>query len=715
MRKSLRTRLTVYFIALVMVPLLLVGAIGTWQAYTTQSRQALDTQSQIAKRVAEQVETFIQQRESELRSLGNVSGLANATSEQQNFLLSNLFASQTVYQELTLVNSVGQELTYLSRSAVVSGSDLGSRKGADEYEQPKATDQTYFSPVSFDPDTGEPSMTIAVPLKDLRSGNLRYVLIAKFRFKPVWDLMAQADVIGGGIVYMTDSNYFVVAHPNPSIVLSKTQANLPAVNSFAPGLSGNDAAIARESIRFNQQTFNIVAEQPATEALALAINNTILTVSITLAALVVAGFLGVLAARQITNPIGELAETARIISEGDLTRAPRVTSRDEIGALAAAFNSMTIQLRELISSLEQRVAARTKDLAAVAEVGTATATVLETKSLLQAVADLSKERFNLYHSHIYLLDDAGETLVLASGAGEAGRKMVAKGHSIPLGREQSLVARAARERKGVTVNDVTQAPDFLPNPLLPDTRSELAVPMIVGDKLIGVFDVQSDQVGRFTESDISVQTALASQVAVALQNVRQFEQSQLSEARFRAVTETASDAIISADEHGNIIYLNPTAQDIFGFSEEEAIGQSLKIIMPLQFHHLHESGINRYLQTREPHVIDQTVELVGRHKDGREFPIELSLASWEAGENTFFTALIRDITERKKNEETLEQRARQQETLNLITQKIQSAATVESAMQVAARELGHALGQKPTMVTLAPASLADERKAITRE
>jgi signal transduction protein with GAF and PtsI domain len=87
------------------------------------------------------------------------------------------------------------------------------------------------------------------------------------------------------------------------------------------------------------------------------------------------------------------------------------------------------------------------------------------------------------------------------------------------------VARAARERKGVTVNDVTQEPDFLPNPLLPNTRSELAVPMIAGSNLIGVFDIQSDEVGRFTNSDIDIQTTLAAQVSTSIQNVRSFEQS----------------------------------------------------------------------------------------------------------------------------------------------------------------------------------------------
>ena len=141
------------------------------------------------------------------------------------------------------------------------------------------------------------------------------------------------------------------------------------------------------------------------------------------------------------------------------------------------------------------------------------------------MVDLTKERFNLYHSHIYLLDDKGENLVLTAGAGEPGRIMVTEGRSIPLSREQSLVARAARERKGVTVNDVTQAADFLPNPLLPDTRSELAVPMVVGGNMIGVFDIQSEQVGRFTDADVNIQTTLAAQLATSVQNVRSFEKS----------------------------------------------------------------------------------------------------------------------------------------------------------------------------------------------
>lgn len=244
----------------------------------------------------------------------------------------------------------------------------------------------------------------------------------------------------------------------------------------------------------------------------------------------------------LVSPMTKLTKTTEEVAAGDLSSRAEVTTSDEIGTLASTFNSMTSQLQETLQGLEQRVSDRTRDLEIVAEVGTATATILESNRLLQEVVNLTKERFNLYHSHIYLLDDKGENLVLTAGAGEPGRIMVAEGHSIPLDREQSLVARAARDRKGITVNDVTQAPDFLPNPLLPDTRSELAVPMIVGGNVIGVFDIQSEQVGRFTDSDVNIQTTMAAQLATSIQNVRSFEKSK-KQAELEAMVNTIGQRI----------------------------------------------------------------------------------------------------------------------------------------------------------------------------
>jgi len=175
---------------------------------------------------------------------------------------------------------------------------------------------------------------------------------------------------------------------------------------------------------------------------------------------------------------------------------------------------------------EGLMAQRAKQLETVAAISTASSTLMETEQLLQTVTNLTKERFNLYHAHIYLMDEAMTSLVLASGAGEIGEKMVSEGHSISASKERSLVARAAREKQAVIVNDVRSEIDFLANPLLPETRAEMAVPLIVGDRVLGVIDVQSNEVDHFTQEDVNIQTALSAQIAIALQNTRTLTQAQ---------------------------------------------------------------------------------------------------------------------------------------------------------------------------------------------
>lgn len=169
---------------------------------------------------------------------------------------------------------------------------------------------------------------------------------------------------------------------------------------------------------------------------------------------------------------------------------------------------------------QDTIARRAAELQTVATVSTTASTALNPDELLQTVVDLTKERFNVYHTHIYLADDSWNTLLLAAGAGNVGRQMVNTGHAIQMDTETSLVARASRERKSIIVNDVRSEAGYLPNPMLPQTRSEMAVPMIAGDKVIGVFDVQADIVDHFTDEDANIYATLASQVAVALQNAR---------------------------------------------------------------------------------------------------------------------------------------------------------------------------------------------------
>ncbi|MBI5098331.1 MAG: PAS domain S-box protein [Nitrospirae bacterium] len=126
-----------------------------------------------------------------------------------------------------------------------------------------------------------------------------------------------------------------------------------------------------------------------------------------------------------------------------------------------------------------------------------------------------------------------------------------------------------------------------------------------------------------------------------------------SEERFHSVAQSATDAIISIDSSGVIVFWNTSAERLFDYPVEEAIDKSLTIIMPHQFREAHQKGLSRLTSTGESSLIGKTIEIVGLKKDGSEFPIELTLSTWKTNKGTFFTAIVRDITSRKQAEQML--------------------------------------------------------------
>jgi len=261
--------------------------------------------------------------------------------------------------------------------------------------------------------------------------------------------------------------------------------------------------------------------------------------------------------------------------------------QEDVDLLHSIANQIAVEMQNIQST--EAVIKRAAELQTVARISTVAATISDVQKMLESVVHLTQRGFGLYHAHVFTYDENAERLeIVACGYKEGDEHEGTHGTmSIPLEQEQSLVARAARTRQAVIVNDVHSDPGWLPNPLLPDTASEMAVPMIIGNRVLGVLDVQSERLNAFTDEDASIQTTLASQVATALQNARSF-----SEAQRQAEYET---------------------------------------------------------------------------------------------------------------------------TVNLITQKIQSATSVESALQIAARELGHALGMRQTLVELNSTALADEHKGRINE
>jgi len=128
----------------------------------------------------------------------------------------------------------------------------------------------------------------------------------------------------------------------------------------------------------------------------------------------------------------------------------------------------------------------------------------------------------------------------------------------------------------------------------------------------------------------------------------------MSERRMEAILESANDAIISIDDRGKVVLWNARAGEMFGYTSDEMVGEPVSAIVPSRFRDAHREGVARVAAGGEQHVIGTTVELAGLHRDGKEFPIELSLAVWRTGGRPFFSGIIRDITERKLAEDALQ-------------------------------------------------------------
>ena len=304
--------------------------------------------------------------------------------------------------------------------------------------------------------------------------------------------------------------------------------------------------------------------------------------------------------------------------------------------------------RERLLHQTQRHAAA---LAAVAEVSQQVTTILNIDHLLWTVADLIQEKFDLYHVHIFLLDPDGQQLSLVAGGGEIGRRLVESHVRFSIGFAGSAVTRAARERQVVLVNDVQHESKYLPNPLLPKTRAELALPMIVGDVLLGVLNVEADTVDRFTEEDVVIQATLAAQVAIALQNARLFSEN----ARRLAIIENSNDLIALADPHEGsyrTVYINPAGVKMLGYGSANDInGRSPTTFYPPATAKFLRSDVMPQVAERGLWRGECELQLHG----GSIIPVQQAIFSIpdEYGQPRELATIATEITERKQAEAEL--------------------------------------------------------------
>ncbi len=416
--------------------------------------------------------------------------------------------------------------------------------------------------------------------------------------------------------------------------------------------------------------------------------------------------------QELNRVVESISEVLVQVAAGDFkVQVERDYQSESLGesldVLVYLINTTISELDLLITQNEQRnteMAKHAANLETVVKISNAVTTILNTQELLQTVADLTKQKFDLYHVHIYLLNESGDMLTLTAGAGKAGRRLVEQGNAIPFDSEKSIVARAARTRQDVLVSDVQQAPDFQPNALLPDTRAEMAIPIVFGveEKVLGVLNVHENEVGGLAKGDANLLRLLANQVAVAMRNASLFDEVETALAKARAAQERyiAKSWNISKPEMQNRehLYMQPGTVELsaatFEAARDQALAQERPAIVPIDEY---EGGSKPLVAPVS--LAGQIIGSLQLHKTDSEDTTKL----WTEQDFTFVETILDQVAQTAENlrlfEETQERAGREQ-TIRQITDKLRAAPDLNTLVNVAARELGEQLGVPHLMFEL---------------
>jgi GAF domain-containing protein/HAMP domain-containing protein len=763
--RSLRARLLATSIALALTPVLVVGIIAT--LISSQGlRSEVFNQLEIVVTLKEnQVLSWLQSLQTNLDlvvaapdTLTNVSTLVtNPDSED---------ADPT--QVRNTLTSYKERSGYFTEIFIM---DMDGRvvMSTDEDQEGKILKtQSFFhqglngpniTPPSYELSLQNYSIVVSQPLLS-RAGRVIGVLAGRANLDTLNEIMIQRARLGNtGETYVVNSNNAVLTSLRfEEITLGQTYINTQGVVNVVQQKENGSATY--EDYRgepvvgvyhwIPELQIAVMAEQDQAEAFT-SVNRLI---QVTIGLFVVTALIAILAAylisQSITSPISKLAQAAQEISRGNLEQKVEIVQQDEIGVLADSFNTMTTQLREFIATLEQRVADRTKALALTAQVSRSLSTILNQNQLVSEVVEQVKKSFDYYHAHIYLFDKEKANLVMAGGTGEVGKTLLAQGHKIPKG--QGLVGRAAERNEPVLVSNTLQDKDWLPNPLLPETAAEAAIPISIGDNVIGVLDVQHNIVDGLQNEDIGSLQSIANQVAIAYQNIQQYENSQKVANDLSVVAQVgiATATITNIDQllqevvdlskksfnlyHAHIYMLNEAGNTLELAAGADEVGRKMVAegrSIPMSSE---QSIVARAAQTRQGVVVnDVAVDsnflpnplLPDTHSElavpmivnNRVIGV-LDVQSENVGRftevdvniKTTLASQIAVAVQNARNFEQSKRRAERETAVNLIAQRIQNTTSVENALQVAARELGHALGKRQTLVVLDPSTTEDNSK-----
>ena len=703
-RGSLRLRLTLLMVIITLPLLAAMGIILTEQARTELEKDALNSLEAAKTSASSAIPLWLDYNVKALENLASNQDIVSMDPARQRPLLKAMAAN---YPHMIPVSTTDLNGVNIARS-----DDQALRDYSDRAWFQRARDgaslafQTVISRTG-----GRPTLVVSTPIRN-QDGKIVGVVMFATELDTISQLVKQPSMGRGGFVYAVDADNIMIAHPNPAEISNvlKDMTDSAPVKALRAGKTGSisfdeNGETWRGNLGLLPNNWGVVAVQP--EAILFSSVRDFQRLALLVVA-IGAILLLVLAwstMRQGFRPIQTLTETTSAIAAGDLTRVAPVETQDELGRLAESFNAMTDRLRQLIGGLERGVAERTSDLEkravqlrVVSNVAREAAAIRDLEQLLRNVVHMISDQFGYYHAGIFLLSEGDSTRRAAAASGdgagfaelraassEGGQRMLARKHRLEVGRVGIVGHVAATGEPRIAV-DVGQDAEFFNNPDLPQTRSEMALPLKIQDRIIGVLDVQSTEPAAFTEDDLSALQILADQVALAIENVRLLTESKQAlmnvEALYgRQVREdwrkylVDQSLIYSLDQAG----IRPLKID--DARSVEAPGAS-------SLSQEEDGGSPVYPKKTE---IEVPIELRGQRLGSLHLRREEDLGEWSIQEKELLQDTVSQIALSLENARLLEEiqnRAEQEEMINQIVARTQSSLDLDAVIKTAVQEVG---------------------------
>ncbi len=579
-RGSLFWKYGVYFGALVCVALLASGGVSVYFTYRETKSALLELQREKALAAAGRIQQYVQEIERQLGWMRFPQAEAQNL-EQRRIDYLKLLRQVPAITDVSHVDAGGRERLRVSRLGMdVVGTDTDLSREP-QFTQAR-TGKTYFSPVYFRKDT-EPYMTISTAVSGSHAG----VTVTEVNLKFIWDVISRIKIGQRGIAYVVDQHGQLIAHPDISLVLQKSDysglaqvqaARQPSDASAQPvaiaqGYRGTEVLTAFAEI--TELGWTVFVEQPLEEAFAPLYESLKRTGVLLLGGLVLSILASLLFARRMVDPIRAVQEGAARIGAGQLDQEIEVHTGDELETLADQFNAMAARLKDSYAGLERKVEERTRELSETLEQQTATSEILRVISSsptdLQPVFDVILENAmrlcEAHHGSVGLYDGEKYQHLTQRGGNDEYLKMVFRGPFVP--DPASGIGRMVAERQLVQFTDLMESSQYrerveaiVMTVDVGRARTAFFMPMLKEGRVVGGIMIYRPEVRPFTPKQIDLVSTFADQAVIAIENVRLFKEIEEKSRQLEIANRHKSEFLASMSHE-----LRTPLNAIIGFSE----------------------------------------------------------------------------------------------------------------------------------------------------